>query len=66
MKCDAKFIYTFSEEEYRQLLKEGFPFLNKMNFGKKEAYVFLNNVSKSVNFSTERKKELFFSNNMFF
>lgn len=67
MKCDAKFIYTFSEKEYRQLLKDGFPYMNKVNFGKKVAYVFFNdNVTKVMNFSEDRKKELFFTNDMYF
>ena len=64
---DKKFIYTFSEEEYKRLLKDGFPYINKVNFGKKVAYIFLNdNVSKVMNFSEDRKKELFFTNDMYF
>ena len=64
---DKKFIYTFSEEEYKRLLKDGFPHINKVNFGKKVAYIFLNdNVSKVMNFSEDRKKELFFTNDMYF
>ena len=64
---DKKFIYTFSEEEYKRLLKDGFPYMNKVNCGKKVAYIFLNdNVSKVMNFSEDRKKELFFTNDMYF
>lgn len=64
---DKKFIYTFSEEEYKRLLKDGFPYMNKVSFGKKVAYIFLNdNVSKVMNFSEDRKKELFFTNDMYF
>ena len=64
---DKKFIYTFSEEEYKRLLKDGFPYMNKVNLGKKVAYVFFNdNVSKVMNFSEDRKKELFFTNDMYF
>ena len=64
---DKKFIYTFSEEEYKRLLKDGFPYINKVNFGKKEAFIFLNNnISKVMNFSEDRKKELFFTNDMYF
>lgn len=64
---DKKFIYTFSEEEYKRLINDGFPYINKVNFGKKEAYIFLNdNISKVMNFSEDRKKELFFTNDMYF
>ena len=64
---DKKFIYTFSEEEYKRLIKDGFPYINKVNFGKKEAFIFLNNnISKVMNFSEDRKKELFFTNDMYF
>ena len=64
---DKKFICTFSEEEYKRLLKDRFPYMNKVNFGKKVAYIFLNdNVSKVMNFSEDRKKELFFTNDMYF
>lgn len=60
-----KFIYTFSEEEYKELLTEGFVFMSKIRLNDKDAYVFLNS-NKIFNFSKERQERLMFTDKLYF
>lgn len=59
-----KFIYTFSHEQYKRLLAEGFSFICECNLNKK-AYMFENN-PKSLTFSDNDKKQMLFTNKMYF
>lgn len=62
---ENKFIYVFNENEYKKLLTQGFSYICKCNLGKHDAYVFENN-NKSLNFTELDKKQLLFSNKMYF
>lgn len=62
---ENKFIYCFNEEEYKRLLSQGFSYICNCNMGKNKAYVFENNC-KSLNFSENDKKQILFTNKMYF
>lgn len=59
-----KFIYVFNQDTYKRLLAEGFTFVCECNLGKK-AYVFENS-KKVLNFNECDKKQLMFTNKMYF
>ena len=60
----SKFIYCFNHDDYLKMINLGFTFICKCNLGK-ECYVF-NNDKRILTFSQEDKRNLLFTNKMYF
>ena len=61
---NLRFIYCFNRDDYLKMINLGFPFICKCNLGK-ECYVF-NNDKRILTFSQEDKRNLLFTNKIYF
>ena len=59
----SNFIYALTEEKKEELIAKGYKFIGKVN-SNKTMYAFQNNMK--MNFNKEDKKDLLFSNTMYF